>query len=125
MPFGYWRDPLFVGVVVLYFINRFVLKPFLPNVVSEGYVNDLICIPFWVPIMVWGMRRVGWRDDDDPPRIEEVVIPLIVWAAVFELWLPRTAVFAGVAVNDPVDIVCYAAGALGAMVFWGWWYDGR
>lgn len=120
MRFRYLRDPLFLVCLATYFINRLVLK----SVWQEGFVhehlNDLICIPFWVPIMLFAQRRLGLRDDS-PPRPHELVIPLVLWSWVLEVILPAIALD-GRFVADHLDIVCYAIGALAAGVFWWFWY---
>lgn len=118
MRFRYLRDPLFLCCVALYFANRLVFEPLLPGRFWCSYVNDLICIPFWVPIMLWLMRRLRLRADDAPPRAHEIIVPLLMWSAVFELWLPRTRAFARLATGDPYDILCYTAGALAATLVW-------
>ncbi len=118
MPFRPLRDPLFLFCVASYFVNRLVLKPYFPNVISQGYWNDLICVPFWVPIMLEGMRRAGFREGDGPPGAAEIVLPVIVWSYVFEWLLPRTDLFRGVEVSDHLDILSYATGALVAAIFW-------
>lgn len=122
MKFRYLRDPLFVLCLVLYFTNRWVFKPLLPNTFSQGYLNDLICIPFWVPIMLLAMRKLGLRTTDDPPSGSEILIPLILWSAVFELWVPRIGPFTKLAFSDHVDILFYAIGGLAATLFWKWRY---
>src|SRR5262245_10214696 len=122
MPFLYLRDPLFLFCVGVYFLNRFVFrKIWLSGFVHEHF-NDLICIPFWVPILLFIQRRTGWRDGDDSPRPAEIVIPLIVWSWLFEVILPSTERFRGLAVSDYLDILYYALGALGAALIWRWWY---
>jgi hypothetical protein len=123
MPFRYLRDPLFLFCLVLYFVNRLVLKPLTPNWFLHGYLNDVICIPFWVPIMLWFMRKAGMRADDAPPRGYEVLIPILLWSFVFEVWLPRAANFGRWAVSDPADILCYILGAQAALLFWQWCYS--
>jgi hypothetical protein len=79
-------------------------------------------MPFWVPIMLYGLRRLRLRANDAPPQSYEILIPLIVWSFVFEYWLPYTALFRGRAVSDHVDILCYTLGGLGAALFWRRWY---
>ncbi len=118
MKFRYLRDPLFVACFILYFVNRWLLRPAFSLTFLHSYLNDVICIPFWVPIMLYGMRRTGLRRNDDPPHPHEVIIPLLIWSAVFELWLPQTRLFQGRAVADPLDIMAYTLGALGATLFW-------
>lgn len=122
MRFRYLRDPLFVACVVVYFFNRLVLKRVWEAGFVHEHLNDLICIPFWVPIMLWAARRVGLRRTDDPPDAVEVIVPLLLWSWLFEIALPQTAWFGGYSVADHRDVMYYAAGALAAAVFWRCWY---
>lgn len=122
MRFLYLRDPLFLVCVLTYFVNRWMLKAIWETGFVHAHLNDLICIPFWVPIMLWGQRLVGWRSTDGPPRATEVVIPLVVWSWVFEVILPQTQMFGGLCVSDHLDVLYYSVGAAGAALFWGWWY---
>ena len=125
MKFRYLRDPLFLFCVALYIVNRFVLRRLLHDGFVHNYLNDLICIPFWVPIMLFLMRRTGLRTEDSAPRWYEILVPLIIWSVVFELILPRLDMFRGRSFSDPRDIVFYTLGALLAAVFWRIWYGRR
>jgi hypothetical protein len=118
MRYRYLKDPMFAGCVMLYLVNRWILKPFLPNTFSVSYLNDLICIPFWVPIMLFIMRRMRLRKTDLPPQTNEIIIPLILWSIVFEVVLPVIPAFKGLATADPMDILCYTLGACIAAVIW-------
>jgi hypothetical protein len=124
MRFLYLRDPLFLFCVATYFINRLVLK----RVWTEGFVhehlNDVICIPFWVPIMLFIQKRVGLRPFDGSPRASEIIIPLVIWSWVFEIILPEIAVLGDACVADYLDVLSYACGALIAAIFWRFWYGG-
>jgi hypothetical protein len=111
--------------VVAYFVNRIVFKRLFEEGFWHEHFNDLICIPFWVPIMLWMQRRIGLRPDDGIPRASEVVIPLLLWSWVFEFWLPTTNLFGRWCVSDYLDIVYYAAGAAIAAGFWSVWYQVR
>jgi hypothetical protein len=122
MGFRYLRDPLFLFCLLLYFVNRWWLKPMSSHWFLHKYLNDLICIPFWIPIMLFAMRRLGLRKHDNIPLSYEVLIPLIVWSAAFELILPRVEPFAEFAVSDPADIFFYTLGACIAWWFWSYWY---
>jgi hypothetical protein len=122
MRFRYLRDPLFRLCVVAYFVNRWVLKTVFADGFCHDYLNDLLCIPFWVPIMLWGMRKIGLRRDDAPPRAQEILVPLVLWSFVFELVVPRLPPFQGLAFCDHVDILCYTLGAAVAAGFWRVWY---
>ena len=125
MRFFYLRDPLFLTCLVLYFVNRWILKSIWSSGFVHNHLNDLICIPFWVPIMVWSQKRLGFRESDGPPLASEILIPLFVWSWFFEFILPAVAIFSTPFVSDYLDIIYYSAGALLASVFWSWWYRDR
>jgi len=109
---------------VLYFVNRLVLKKISGAAFLHDHLNDLICIPFWVPIMLSGLRVLRLRKDDGMPRAHEVLIPLLVWSVVFELLLPQMRTFERLAVSDPEDVLFYTLGACLSMLFWKAWYRG-
>jgi hypothetical protein len=123
MHFRYLKDPLFLFCVTLYFANRWILKPCFPNTFSRSYLNDVICIPFWVPIMLFIMKLTRLRKGDAPPSTSEIIIPLLVWSWVFEGYLPFTAFFRKLATSDYVDILSYTIGACLAAAFWKFWYE--
>jgi hypothetical protein len=122
MKFRYLRDPLFQFCIVVYFVNRWVLKHVWDSSFFHSYLNDLICIPFWVPIMLYAERKVGLRDTDGPPEAHEILIPLVLWSWVFEIVLPANPFFARYSVADHRDVMCYSLGAFLAAVFWRWRY---
>jgi hypothetical protein len=122
MRFLYLRDPLFLACVAAYFVNRFVLKNIWHDGFVHAHLNDLICIPFWVPIMLFAQRSLRLRADDHSPRPAEIIIALVVWSWVFEIILPATALFGDRCVADHLDVLYYALGALLASLFWKWWY---
>lgn len=122
MPFRYLKDPLFLTCAAVFIVHR-CLKTFdLSPWWLRFYLNDVICIPFFVPMMVWANRRLGLRRHDEPPEGFEIVIPLLLWAFVFEVLLPYRRDWAVPAVADPYDVFCYAAGALAATLFWQRYY---
>lgn len=118
MSFRYLRDPLFLFCASAYAVNRFVLKEVWQYGIVHDHFNDLICIPFLVPIMLYVQRRLKMRQHDAAPLWYEVLTPLIVWALIFEVLLPVHPGFHGIAVADHVDVLCYALGAFGAAVYW-------
>src|SRR5579871_823743 len=122
--FRYLVDPLFLLCVATYFGNRLVLKRIWEEGFVHEHLNDLLCIPFWVPIMLFSQRKLGLRDGDEPPRPGEIVIPLIVWSWAFEILLPMTRWLGNHCVADHLDVVYYTLGALVAGLFWRWWYGG-
>lgn len=122
MPFAYLRDPLFLVCVAAYLINRWVFKAIWADGFVHAHFNDLICIGFCAPPMLYVSRKLGLRRHDGPPDAIEIVVPLVIWSFVFELWLPYEPMFARWSVADANDIAWYAGGALVASVFWNWWY---
>lgn len=124
MRFLYLRDPLFLACVAIYFVNRWGLKSVWASGFVHDHLNDLLCIPFWVPVMLWGQRRLGLRGCDGPPLPSEILIPLFVWSWLFEVVLPGTGVLGRYCVSDHRDVLWYSVGALGAGAFWRWWYRG-
>jgi len=123
--FGYWRDPLYLACVFLYVVNRFWIKPNCGFFFFHAYWNDVLCIPFTVPPMLWLLRRLHLRFHDGPPTILEITIPLLMISWAFEIYLPNTAMFRDVTVADPWDIVAYAIGAVAAGAWWFCWYKKR
>src|ERR1700746_532578 len=104
MRFRYLCDPLFLLCLATYFVNRFVFKAIWKDGFVHEHLNDLICIPFWGPIMLFAQRQLGWRDDDDSPRASALVIPALILSWVFEIVLPETAVLGDSFIADPLDI---------------------
>jgi hypothetical protein len=117
MPFKYLRDPLFLFCLGLYFANRWILKPLFPIAFFHNSLNDLICIPFWVPVMIWATRRLGMRVDDSPPQWYEIVFPLVIWSVTFEIIVPAMKPFERLAHADTADIFFYVCGASIAALF--------
>lgn len=118
--FHYWRDPLFVLCVIVYFLNRWIIKPITLGKVwfFHDYFNDLICLPFWLPIVLLVTRKIRLRDHDGPPSGYEIGFYLFLWSFMFEFFGPYYGRFFHYPVSDPWDIVCYAAGGLLAGVYW-------
>jgi len=122
MRFLYLRDPLFLICLGLYAANRWAFELWMPRSFFTNHFNDLICIPFCVPIMLFLLRCLRLRSDDSPPQPDEILVPLILWAAVFELWLPNLPVFRGLATADYLDVFYCTLGASIAGIWWRVWY---
>lgn len=125
MPFRYLRDPLFLACFIGYFVNRWLIRPHVHGGFFHNYFNDCICVPFWVPIMLWGMRRLGLRKHDDTPSWIEIAVPVALWSYVFKVYLPFVTWLPRAPAADPADIRAFAAGGLCALLFWNWWYGAQ
>jgi hypothetical protein len=122
MPFRFLRDPIFLGAVTLFLLNIFVFKPHLPrNQFTHSYLTDLLCLPVWVPFMLWLMRIVKLRDDS-PPRPLEILVPWVFWSLMFEVILPRTTLLGRFAPGDPLDVAAYGVGGIFGFLAWRAWY---
>lgn len=122
MKFRYWTDPLFLFCLAGYCLNRWCLKALFDGGFLHEYFNDLICIPFWVPIMLYVMRLMRVRQHDQPPQSCEILVPLVLWSAWFEVILPYTSSFRNISYGDHLDVLCYTLGAAVAALFWGRYY---
>lgn len=71
-----------------------------------------------MPIVLWIMRKLHLRSHDSPPRAFGIVVPLLFWSFVFEIWLPQLHLPGTPFVSDANDIFYYALGALVAALGW-------
>jgi len=120
--FRYLGDRLFLACVGLYFLNRWVLKPSFAGKVEffSSYINDLICFPFWLPMVLYATRKMRLRDNDDPPNFYELCFFLLLWSCVFEYLAPMYGRYLNYPVADPWDIVCYSIGCVVSGLYWNY-----
>ena len=120
--FRYLFDPLFLFSVAAYFFNRYLLKPHFSLAFLHNHLNDLLCIPVWLPILLVLSRILRLRSHNDPPRLREILIPLLIWSWLFEALLPAAPISQSWCTPDPFDLTFYTLGALLASLFWRCWY---
>jgi hypothetical protein len=72
--------------------------------------------------MLYAQRKLGLRRHDAVPQPFEILIPLIVWAMLFEVVLPTSSRWDGIAIADYNDVLCYVLGAFLASITWMCWY---
>jgi len=118
--FRYLRDGLFLLCLGVYLANRWVAKPWLgPRLpFLRNHLNDLICMPFWLPPLFLLYRKLRLRDHDRPPSCGEIALHLALWSALFEVVGPRLGGPFTESVSDPWDIFWYGVGALVAGIVW-------
>jgi hypothetical protein len=118
--FRYWRDPVCLGAVAIYLLNRFVVKPATgdPGDFWHCYANDVLCLPVWLPVALWLQRLLRVRTHDLPPTLGEIALHWLLWSLFFEGLGPSLQGVFPNAVADPWDVVAYAAG--GGIAAWLW-----
>ena len=117
-PFRYLADPVCLAAVALYVINRCVLKSHgWGGTITHGYVNDVLCLPLFLPGILYAQRLLRLRDHDCYPRAWEIVHHWAVFSLVFEVVTPRfPAVFRTTA--DVFDVAAYLVGGALAWCYW-------
>jgi hypothetical protein len=118
--FNYLKDTLFISSIVLYLLNRWILKPVSLHHTTffSSFLNDIICIPFCLPPVLLLTRIVKLRDNDEPPDIYELGFYVLLWSLIFEIICPAYGKVFNYTVSDPWDIVCYCVGALLGGFYW-------
>jgi hypothetical protein len=110
--------------MVIYVLNRWVLKPHhLGGWFVHDYLNDLLCLPIFLPIILRLQSALRIRRHHRPPTLLEVIHNWIIFSIVFEVALPRLSAFNSVA--DPMDCVAYLVGGIAAYLFWKRVYGAR
>lgn len=126
--YRYCGDPVFLTALMLYLLNKTVFKPLAVGHTTffAYYGNDLLCIPFCLPPVLYVYRLVGLRARDRYPTRFELLSHLIVWSLFFE-WLAPVVLRGPFAwsVADPWDVVAYAVGTAIAGGVWGTWYGAK
>lgn len=117
-PFRYFADPICVASMACYALGRWYLKPqHLGGWFVHDYLNDLLCLPLFLPMSLGMQRLLRLRRHDAPPRLWEVLQHAVVFSVVFEVLLPRYPhTFRTTA--DPWDAVAYFVGGLFAWALW-------
>jgi hypothetical protein len=120
-PFQYIDDPICIISMSIYVLNRFVLKPHhLGGWLVHDYLNDLLCLPIFVPIILRLQSALGIRRHHSPPTLLEVLHNSAIFSVLYYFVFPRLSAFSSVA--DPWNSVAYLAGGVAAYVFWKFFY---
>jgi hypothetical protein len=116
--FRYLADPVCMVALIIYAINRFILKPHhIGGWFTHGYLNDVLCLPLFVPMVLYAEHLVRLRPHFGHPRAWEILQIGAGFTLVFQVIIPRypeTFVTAG----DPYDILAYLAGGIVAWICW-------
>jgi hypothetical protein len=123
-PFRYIDDPICVGSMVIYVLNRLVLKPHhIGGWLVHDYLNDLLCLPIFLPIILRLQSALGIRRHHLPPAFFELIHNWAIFSVLYYFVFPRWPAFSSVA--DPWNSVAYLVGGIAAYVCWRRFYPGR
>ena len=115
--FRYLLDPVFLVACLAYALNRLWLKPCgVGGWFSSSYLNDVLCLPIWVPVSLRLQRAVGARLAWCYPRLCEILLHWVVFSVLFEIVLPLFPQFKTTA--DPMDVLAYFVGGAAAWLIW-------
>ncbi len=118
--FRYYTDPACVLCLIIYPINRWYLKPHhIGGWFTHGYLNDVMCLPLFIPMILYGQRIFGLRKHDGYPRAWEIFQHWVIFSIVFQAMLPRFPRYFTTA-GDPWDMLAYFVGGVGGWVYWSW-----
>ena len=116
--FRYVDDPICVASMMLYVLNRWVLKPqHIGGWLVHDYLNDVLCLPIFLPIILRLQSALGIRRHHLPPTSFELVHNWIVFSVLYYFVFPRLPAFSSTA--DPWNSVAYLVGGLTAFITWG------
>jgi hypothetical protein len=120
-PFRYIDDPICVGCMMIYVLNRWVLKPHhIGGWLVHDYLNDILCLPIFVPIILRLQSALHIRRHHLPPTFFETMHNWAIFSVLYYFVFPRLPAFSSVA--DPMNSVAYLLGGIAAYVCWQFYY---
>jgi hypothetical protein len=116
--FRYLADPVCIAALGIYALARIVLRPLdLETAWMHNYLNDLLCLPLFLPMILRLQTLLHLRSHHRAPRWWEIVQHWLIFSIVFEVILPRYPQMYRTTA-DPLDSVAYLAGGTLAALFW-------
>ena len=123
--FGYLQDRLCALSLAAYALNHLWIVPHLGGTVQahapwawpflHSHFDDLLLMPAALPVVLWLQRSLRVRNHDGPPTWVEMFGHLAIWAVICKLVGPLVL---HIGVADPWDVLCFAAGGAGALLWW-------
>ena len=101
--------------VLLYALNRWVLKPTIASAFLRDLFNDVLLVPCALPILLAGEEQLDTRGRAGPPTALEVVTYTAGWSVTCEVLGPAMFPWS---TSDPWDVVAYMGGAIVAAACW-------
>lgn len=124
-PFGYLHDRLFGVSLAAYAVNRLLVLPHFHRFIHahcgwlwpflHSHFDDLLMMPAALPVVLWLQRLGGLRKHDRPPGWSEMFLHCAVWSVMCKIIGP---LWLHIGVADPWDILFFAAGGIGACLWW-------
>ena len=109
--------------MMIYVLNRWVLKPnHIGGWLVHDYLNDLLCLPIFLPIILRLQSALGIRRHNLPPTFFELIHNWVIFSVLYYFVFPRLSAFSSVA--DPWNSVAYLIGGVAAYVWWRYFYPG-
>ena len=114
--FRYFMDIHFLFCITLYFLNKMIfVKVFNQNTFMTGYLNDSLLVGCCLPPLIFVIKTLGFRNEYDAPRGEEILIVVLVWSLIFEVIAPF---YLNIGVSDLYDVLAYM---IGGSISWCIW----
>ena len=107
----------------IYVLNRWVLKPHhIGGWLVHNYLNDLLCLPIFLPIILRLQSALHIRRHHLPPTLLELIHNWLIFSVLYYFVFPNLPAFSSVA--DPWNSVAYLIGGLAAYGWWKYFYRG-
>jgi hypothetical protein len=82
----------------------------------NGYLNDGLCLPIILPVILWGIKKWKIKKGEYSFTIYHILFAAGYISYIFEFYLPKhNSHFTA----DPWDIFCYFLGGIG---YYSWQY---
>ena len=122
--FRYVDDPICIASMFIYVLNRYVLKPHhVGGWLVHDYLNDLLCLPIFLPVILRFQSALGIRRHHGPPTLFEVFHNWAIFSVLYYFVFPRLSAFSSAA--DPWNSVAYLIGGLASYGLWKYLYRGK
>ena len=99
---------LFSIAVILFIVNQYMEREYLSLPGLKYYLDDLLLLPIFLPMMGWIHKKAGLTDTVEI-SVYQVILSIIYFSIAFEVVLPQ--VFQ-IGVADPVDVFMYILGGV-------------
>jgi len=94
----------FYFFLIIFCLNRYWLRP-TGNVILDGWLNDLLCLPILLELVQFSMRIIVRKNYT--LSIFQMIVSIVYCSVLFEFILPQ---YSTIYKSDIIDIFCYAIG---------------